>query len=319
MSDTEAISPVIDPGAVHRFGHVAMNTPLVVAIAGEDPTYAEQAASAAFKEADRIELLLSRFNPSSELSQINALRAGQFVRVSPDLLDCLLAAERIWRQTEGAFDINTGPLRDCWRDEQGREKHPAPDQIAKAMARTGMEHLRFCPEKFAVAVVTDGIGLDLGAIGKGFAADRMTDVLRSPYLIRSALVGGASTVYALGSPPGESSWPLALSDLAGQRPLGFVRLSNAALGASGTEYQGRHILDPREGRPADCRACTYCIAPTATEADALSTAFAVMSTDEVDRYCREHPGVSAVLIESAPEGPRVTCLGSPDWAPASPE
>jgi thiamine biosynthesis lipoprotein len=134
--------------------------------------------------------------------------------------------------------------------------------------------------------------------------------------IHSALIhGGTSTALAIGSggpsagcPEGREGWPVGVGGVwgagAGRRT---IVLKDAALSGSGTETQGQHVLDPRTGGPALGHPAAWVVCPTAAEADALSTAFMVMSTDEVREYCASHPDVSAFLPR--PSGDGVDLLG----------
>ena len=123
---------------------------------------------------------------------------------------------------------------------------------------------------------------NLGAIGKGYAIDSALRRTRP----RSALMqGGRSSIAAVGS------WTIDIGEPAFAR----VRLTNEAMGTSGAQYQGAHIVDPRTGRPAAGVLSATAIAPTATEADALSTAFYVMGPEATRRFCRANPRIKAIL------------------------
>jgi thiamine biosynthesis lipoprotein len=166
------------------------------------------------------------------------------------------------------------------------------------------------------------IELNLGAIGKGYAIDRAAAVLRTDFHIRAALIeGGHSSIRAIGALAGSpDGWPVALADpFRPGRTLMILRLRDRALGNSGAAHQffidgGRrygHVLDPRTGRPAATLASATVLAPTAAEADALSTAFFAMGLDEARTYCRTHPGIAAVLV-TLPQprrAPQIVTLG----------
>src|SRR3972149_3756219 len=96
----------LPPELVHRFAHEAMGTIFEVLIAGQEITYAVQVSQAVFKEIDRLEAVFSRFNATSEIGQINRLRPGESLRISLDAFECLKVAERVQRETAGAFNIN---------------------------------------------------------------------------------------------------------------------------------------------------------------------------------------------------------------------
>src|SRR5262249_11136482 len=152
-----------------------------------------------------------------------------------------------------------------------------------------------------------GLEINLGSIGKGYALDRVAELLRTEWEIGSALLhGGRSSVYAMGTEPGDSrGWVIGVRHAWDpERRLAKGRLRNRGLATSAAtfqhlEYQGRklgHILDPRTGWPAEGIASATVIAPTAAEADALSTAFFVLGIEGARRYCETHPDIGALLL-----------------------
>jgi thiamine biosynthesis lipoprotein len=233
---------------------------------------ARHAARAAFQELDRLEKELSRFISYSDVAQINRLRAGEAVRVGIGTMECLRLALRIHDETGGAFDVTY--LR---KDQKpGFSKKPG-FLIDEA------EH--------SIGVLADGVVVDLGAIGKGYAVDQVIALLRD-WSIEEALVhSGESSVYALGS------WPVAIRNPVRQEEtLGNIELRDRSLSGSGMLLHGRHIIDPRTGRPAQGKHGTWAMAPSAAESDAMSTAFMVMSAAEVEGYCERHPHISAMIL-----------------------
>ena len=146
-----------------------------------------------------------------------------------------------------------------------------------------------------VRVLADGVCLDLGGIGKGFALDRMAALLREWEIASVLLCASTSTLLALDPPPGEEGWAVEFgSDEAPQR----LHLANGAFGASGIAVKGSHIIDPRTGRPAEGRFRAWAAAPTGAVADALSTAFMVMGEDEIRAYVSYHPEARAYVLAS---------------------
>jgi thiamine biosynthesis lipoprotein len=277
----------------HRFSHEAMATVFEIHCVHADARYARQAADAAFDLVDRLEAELSRFVANSDVSRVNALAAGQGARVSPTTLECLAIARHLYDLTSGAFDISVG---------------------------TGLPDLELDPDTFTVHARRDGVRLDLGGIGKGYAVDRVAELL-GEWEIRHALVhGGFSSVLALEAPPEREGWALTLSAPEGGEVLARLQARRQAFSASGTR-KGEHIVDPRTGRPAAGRAAWVSVprepAPggsPAAVADALSTAFMLLSEQEVSDLCRDGPGVEAWLLLEPGEGakgPRFVRLAGP--------
>jgi FAD:protein FMN transferase len=312
------------PAPVHRFAHEAMTTVFEVFIAGKKESYARQAARAAFDEIDRIERLFSRFDPSSETSRIGRLRPGERMMVGVETIECLALAARVQAETVGAFDVNyrarlgrpglrrakqgqspsvTAPMGPAATFPRGPKEvfpggAPTPNllnTIGLRMVPGGFEVERHRPLSRRRPLPLD---LDLGAIGKGYAVDRAVEVL-ADWSVGNALVH-AGTSTALGVGPGprprRPGWPVGAG--APWVEAAEVRLSGRALSGSGTEVKGDHIIDPRTGRPAGGHLAAWASHPSAAVSDALATAFLVMRTGEVARYCRTRPEVRALVINS---------------------
>ena len=276
------------PESVHRFAHEAMGTIFEVLIAGQEAGYAGQAAEAAFREIDRLEGLFSRFNATSEIGQINRLQADGSLRIGPDCYECLGLAGQIQRETAGAFDIN-------FRRGGGSSERPDFDL---STSDSGFS-LRL--RQGFLGRLPANLDLDLGAIGKGYALDKAASILADWSVERFLIHGGTSSALAAGDAPGlsqgEHGWPVGVGgtwEFPGVPKR--VLLCSRALSGSGTEVKGRHIRDPRTGRPAQGHLAAWVSHPSAAVSDALSTAFMSMSTKEARRYCEKHPDVWALLI-----------------------
>jgi thiamine biosynthesis lipoprotein len=159
-----------------------------------------------------------------------------------------------------------------------------------------------------------GVELNLGSIGKGYALDRAAEILVEHELTEWLIQGGHSSVIARGGHNGLSGWPVGLRNpLLPQRRLGTILLRDQALATSGTAVQqfrleGKrygHIIDPRTGWPVENMLSVTVLAPTAAEADALSTAFFVGGVELAERYCSNHRSVSALLIPPPTGGQRL--------------
>jgi thiamine biosynthesis lipoprotein len=274
-----------DIGAL-RFAHQAMNTEFEIFCVHADGDYAQQACWAAFDLLDRLENELSRFIPNSDISRINHLSAGERVRVSRWTMECLDLARQAYDETGGAFDISLG---------------------------TGFATLQFSPRDCLVGGLkpANAVRLDLGGIGKGYALDRMAEVL-SEWDIRQALLhGGHSSVLALDPPPGLDGWPLTM----GERTLAAKR---RAFSASGIRTQGGHIVDPRTGLAASGRVAAWVSlelggspSPSAV-AEAYSTAFMILPATEVDAIRARHPGLEAWFLDQINEVRNILCVRNSD-------
>lgn len=296
-------------GGIHRFSHDAMATTFEIFIRYDEARYAEQAAWAAFEELDRLEAELSRFIENSDISRINNLSAGQSLRIGLAAFECLQLCTRMYAETNGAFDITIGTLMDCWVGQDKTIRCPSKDELKLARQCTGMHLITLDEAEHTVtkrqlgtspsstrAGLSRSVQIDLGGFGKGYAIDQMAKLL-GEWSIDTALIhGGCSSVLALNAPPAIEGWPVTLSDPCNRRQtLARLYLQDHALSGSGLQ-QGQHIIDPRAAQPVQDKLAAWARAPCAAVADALSTAFMVMSPDEVRQYCLNHSDTLAMLV-----------------------
>jgi len=283
-------------GGMKRFSHEAMATTFEIIVVHEDERYARQAATAAFNEVDRLEGELSRFIENSDVSRINNLPARQPLRLGLDAFECLQLSARLYAETNGAFDITVGSLLKCWRNEDGTPRTPSARELDLARLHTGADLLQLDEAQHTVQLLASPVQIDLGGIGKGYAVDRVAELLREWSLDTALISGGYSSVLALDAPPGTEGWPVTLTHPANRKQiLARPCLRAGALSGSGLE-KGRHIIDPRTIQPVEGKRAAWSSAPDAATADALSTAFMIMSPDEIKDYCLRHPNTRAMVI-----------------------
>ncbi|MGK0186464.1 MAG: thiamine biosynthesis lipoprotein [Verrucomicrobiales bacterium] len=281
------------PLAGWQFQHHAMATTFQIVIISDDPEEASFAADAAFREVDQMELELSRFKPGSDISRLNDAARDEEVYVSPAACDCLLLAHDVSRATGGAFDITIGPLYRLWR-EAGSDG-VSDDAFETARASCGWEQLKTSAFGPTAVKTADGMQIDLGGIGKGYALDQAAELLRDWDIKNALLSAGGSTVLAIGSSPdSDSGWPVQV----GPPDIDPTFLADGnAISGSGFEVQGEHIIDPRTGRPCPMtgtdRPTIWAQAPNAALSDALSTAFMILSREAIDKLCSEQDGIVA--------------------------
>jgi thiamine biosynthesis lipoprotein len=279
-----------------RYSHEAMATTFELLIVHEDERYAGQAAVAAFDEVDRLERELSRFRENSDITRINNLPANEPLQLGLDTFECLKVAQRVYAETNGAFDITIGTLLKCWRNDDGSPRNPSLKKIDIARMRTGTNLIQLNEAEHTITLSPSPLHVDLGGIGKGYAVDRVAELLREWSIDVALISGGYSSVLALDAPPGKNGWPLTMTNPAGQKEiLARPFLQKAALSGSGVQ-KGGHIIDPRTARAVEGRRAAWSSAPDAATADALSTAFMIMGLDEIKKYCKLHPDTLAMVI-----------------------
>lgn len=258
-----------------EFHHEAMATTFALLIADQSAEYSRQATAAAWRELDQLESELSRYVESSDIARANRIANGETITLGESALECLLLAAGISVATNRAFDAAYA--------SQG----VTSDQLPYTLD----------PENHTLTSHCAQLHLDLGAVGKGYALDRLAALLQDWQIEGACLQSGGSTALALGAPRGSTGWPVGLGEGESRR---VFSLSRAALSGSGIAVKGAHLLDPRTGAPAPRMNRAWAFAPSAALSDALSTAFFVLSDPEVAAFCAAHPEIGAAV--SSPDG-----------------
>lgn len=284
--------------------------------APDEPT-AERAEEAALAEIERLRLVFSTYDPTSEISRVN--RAAGPVAVSADMA-AVLRAYDVWQQKSGgAFHAQVGELVRVWKDAEkaGREPDPATlERIAGELRRPGWE---LDAATHTLTRLTDQ-PLNLNAIAKAFIIQRAVAAVREKVpAVTGVLLNLGGDLLAWGSPASGSGWPVAVQDPfrpeENAMPIAGLRLANQAVATSGG-YQrfytigGKrysHIFDPRTGRPAEGVAGATVIAPDNVTANALATTLCVLPPDEGLRLVATVPGAGCLIV--AADGRRFTSPG----------
>jgi thiamine biosynthesis lipoprotein len=259
------------------------------------------AARAALDEVGAIEASLTVFRETSEVSCLNRQAAVAPVPVSPGLFTLLSLCRELHAATGGSFDPASTALSRSWGFLDRRPRRPADEEIAAARARSGMDKLVLDDLGRAVRFAVPGVELGFGAVGKGWAVDRVAASLRVRGVARALLTAGGSSHRGWGG----EAWELALRP--GGEDLALLRLRDAALGTSADgeqrfEADGRrfgHVLDPRSGWPAEGVRSASVVTSEAAVADALSTAFLVGGPALAAPFCAARPGTMALLVLDA--------------------
>ena len=270
---------------------------------------ASGATMLAFQLIDDLEEQLTVYREDSEVSQLNRLKVGEQCKVESRLFDLLRLAKTIHKDTGGAFDITAGPLSKIWGFEARNGKLPSDAKIKETLAVVDSRLLNLDESEQCISFEREGVKINLGGIGKGYALDRVAELLSEKGINDFAIHGGQSSVLARGDggPHAGSGWPVGISHptAAGAR-LGQIQLKDMALGTSGTGRQGffhrgkryGHIIDPRTGWPSDHHLSTTVVSKSAAVSDALATAFFTMDIADVETYCSEHADIKTLLVQS---------------------
>ncbi len=281
------------------FHHVlaAMNTRFSMVLPGVDAITGETLAGEAKTLLKTQERLMSRFDPESALADLNQRAALEPVEPPRPLWDILLSCRAHWRRTGGAFDIAQTARTELRRQSAERGVPPAAGALAAATQRCGFHHVQFDIEARTVRFAVSGLQLDLGAVGKGLALERVAQTLRQRGVRCAFLSFGESSVAVIGSHPSGQPWPVGLADLFQPgRTWHRFDLRDAAMSTSGNRTEDGHIVNPFDGQLINGRRTLSVACPCAVDAEVLSTALLAVPVARRVDLLEQYPGTQAVEI-----------------------
>ncbi|MHC4948709.1 MAG: FAD:protein FMN transferase [Planctomycetota bacterium] len=302
-----AASPPPGSATLRRFedARVVMGVQARIILYGPDEAAARAAAVAAFDRLASLDAVMSDYRRDSELRRLGAASGRGPVAVSDDLFRVLARSQEIAAATDGAFDVTVGPFVELWRRARRTARAPADDALAAAAARAGWRRLALDPETRTVDLAAERMSLDLGGIGKGFAADEVVRLLADRGHDR-CLVDLGGDIACGRPPPGAEAWRVGLDD--GGPDLALR--DGAAVATSGdteqfVEIDGvrhSHVVDPRTGRALTRRRRVTVVAPDGATADALASALSVLGPEATPTVLARFPGTAARVVEIDDEG-----------------
>lgn len=247
-----------------------------------DEAAAGRLIDAALDEVTRLERIFSLYRPDSALSRLN--RQGALDAPPLELVQLMAEATRFSRLTDGAFDVTVQPLWALYADHfAAPDAGPGgPSEAAIAAVLAKVDYRAVDIDSARIAFARPGMAVTLNGIAQGFITDRVSDRLKDAGLTH--VLVNLGEIRALGPKPDGAPWRVGLP---GGRALGIERRAVATSAGSGMVFDGQgrhhHIFDPAHGRSAHAFASVTVAAPTASEADALSTGLAVCGRDQAGR------------------------------------
>jgi FAD:protein FMN transferase len=302
---------------LHRYESVEpyMGTLVKITVYTSD----EQAATKAFRSAfDRIgdlDHILSDYKADSELNRIATTAVGRAMKVSDDLFTVLAVSQELAAATDGAFDVTQGPVIRLWREARRTSRVPDAEALNEAASRSGYRKLHLDAASHTVMLDQPGMALDVGAIGKGYAATEALKVLSS-LGVRSALVAVSGDLAFSNAPPGERGWRIDVhpDDPALAEVPRVLELTDAAVSTSGNAEQhldvgGRrysHVIDPSSGLGLADDITVTVIAPNGLDADGLDTAVSLLGPKRGLELVESRPHVAALIVQRTSDTVKVT-------------
>ena len=260
------------------------------------------------EEIDRLERLLSRFIPESEVRKINdgsGISSGE--TLSQPVFEVLMQSVEISERARGLFDVTIGPLVDLWCQSKVSGCPPSQENIDLTLTLVNTQDLILDPYRLTARLLLPGQAIDLGGIGKGYAGDQVTRLFRE-FGGTSAFSNIGGNVVTVGAKPDGSPWWVGIQHpRQPQEVIGVVAVTDRTVVTSGDyqrsylpsrDYRYHHILDPRTGFPAQSGlASVTIVAEQGIVADALSTTLFIAGLEGAMEILSDFPGVEAVFID----------------------
>ncbi len=288
-----------DEAAFLAVSRKAMNDDFEVTFPRLDFPQGTEAAMDALDVVQHWEQVLSVFRYDSKIRYVNLTAHEEPVRLDRELFDLVALCLQMAEETGGALDITSGPLWKAWGFARREGRIPSKVELAAARENVGFRLVELDLETQTIRFLKPGVELNFGCVGKGFALDAGAVKLHEKSMGRFLFQGGLSSILARGE-----NWKIgAAHPVRPGRRLAEIRIDDRAIGTSGSEKQFfrhrghrySHLIDPRTGVPAEGVLSVTVLAPTATQAELLSTAFFVMGFDQSNEYCRSRDDVAALF------------------------
>ncbi len=275
---------------------------------------ADRALGAAFARIAALDAILSDYKPDSELSTIVKTAVGRSVPIGEDLFAVLEASQDLARATNGAFDVTQGPVIRLWREARRTGRIPEPAALRDAAARSGFRKLHLDAARRTVRLDVEGMALDVGGIGKGYAASEALETLEA-LGVRSALVAVSGDLAFSAAPPGQRGWRVSVhsEDPSVVGLPQILELTHAAVSTSGSSEQhldtgGRrysHIIEPASGKGLVDDITVTVIARQGLDADGLDTAASVLGDERGLTLVERRPTAAALIVRRTSSGIQV--------------
>ena len=292
------------PEVVLKRAQMHMGTVVSVTAVAPNEEVAQNAATAAFREVRRLDVLLSTWIDTSELSHINAA-AGQYsIPVTDDTMEILERSVEIAKLTNGGFNIAIGPAVETWGVTE-RQHIPSQEELDQIRPLIDLSQVHLNKESGTVYLAREGMRIDVGGIGKGYAADRAVEAMRKAGAT-AGVVALSGDMKTFGRLPGGTLFPFGIRHP--RKPdgiLAFIDLQDEAISTAGDyerffERDGiryHHILDPLTLKPAgECQSVTV-VAREGVVADGLDTGIFVLGPQRGMQLVEELDGVEAVIVD----------------------
>ncbi len=276
-----------------------------ITVVAADSARADQYIEMAVNEINRIERIISSWDPDTETSDINRNAGIRPVQVDPELFGLIERSIAISRLTDGAFDISYAAMDKIWKFDGSMKEMPSEEAIKASVSKVGYQNIILDKAHSTVFLKLPGMKIGFGGIGKGYAADKAKALLMKAG-VSAGIINASGDMNTWGKQPDGKEWEIGITNpLDKNKVFGVFPLSQGAVVTSGTyekyvTFNGKrysHIIDPKTGYPTTGIISATVFAPKAELADALATSVFVMGIDVGLDRLSQLPGVDCIIID----------------------
>ena len=276
-----------------------------ITMIAEDEKKANAYIDEAIEEIIRIEKLISSWDPQSQTSEINRNASIKPVKVDQELIDLIERSIQISKITDGAFDITFASIDNVWIFDGSMKEMPDKKAIQKSIEKVGYTNIVIDENKQTVYLKLKGMKIGFGAIGKGYAADKVKSMMIEKG-VKAGIINAAGDLTTWGKQPGGKDWMVGISNpLNKDKVFSWFPVANAAVATSGNyekyvTFNGKkytHIIDPRTGYPASGTVSVTIFSKRAELCDALATAVFIMGTETGLNMINQLKGVECIIVD----------------------
>ena len=299
------VAPLMSQEVAQRRTVKLMGSRFDITVVAKDSTIANAYIDDAISEITRIEKLISSWDADSQTSLVNKNAGIKPVKVDRELFDLIERAKQISKITDGAFDISFASVDKIWRFDGSMTRKPTEEEIANSVAKIGYQNIIMDYDNQTVFLKLPGMKIGFGAIGKGYAADKVRTMLKEKGVV-AGIINASGDLTAWGHQPNGSDWMIGITNpLNKDKIFSWFPVVDAAVATSGNyekfvEFDGvkySHIIDPRTGYPATGLVSVTIFANSAELCDALATSIFITGTETGIDIINQINGVECIVVD----------------------
>ncbi len=282
-----------------------MGTRFDITVVANSEETGEEYINIAVDEVIRIENLISSWNKDSETSKINNNAGIHPVKVKTELFELIKRSIQISKITDGAFDISYASMDKIWKFDGSMTQMPTENQLKSSVEKVGFQNIVLDKNETTIFLKNKGMKIGFGAIGKGYAADKVKKLLQEKG-VEAGMINASGDLNCWGKQPDGLNWKVGIKNpLNKNKLISWFDLNNQAVVTSGNyekyvvfnDKRYSHIIDPRSGYPASGIISCTVFAPKAELADALATSIFVLGTDVGINLINQLKDIECIIID----------------------